>query len=70
MFKCPNCDKRLYVVDSVTDIPDKSYRKLKCHNCGEKFYTVETMVDPEDPTFKREWSLNHRGYKGYYAKMN
>lgn len=58
-MKCPRCEGKLRVIDSVNAPLNEIYRRRRCVACGHEFYTVEfeAIVDEK---FKKYWSIYHR----------
>lgn len=56
---CPQCNGKVYVIDSVNAPEGDIYRKRKCRECGYLFYTVESEMEAM-PSFVKKWSYYHR----------
>lgn len=58
-MKCPKCEGKVRVVDSVNTQYNEVLRKRLCTVCNETFYTCECVAYP-DAQFIDEWISSHR----------
>lgn len=68
-MKCPKCEGKTKVIDTVHGSSNEVYRRRKCLECDHRFYTQESEA-VNNAAFKSEYWECHRNNRLYKQGEN